>query len=282
MACMNEEQDDEAPFEVGHYVLVVNEPDAANVFGVVVKKKNRHQFIIRDADGQEITGKDDWMLHATPGDTSWSIWLIPAGGCLVNIEPDDMYYTSEPDKHVDFDALATKLASALGEQFAGTDFSVVPVMKPGEPGIRSIHNNSPIADAAIEASVTEFLERVPGMEDIWLADDEDDDEPAAFDDVLDYIANHLENHPSQLAFLHFHDPGEAEGIPFDLEVVDGRSTLTVVGDFLVIKKAMGFPGEREATRRRPAIYRLANLINIKFTERDRMVDSLVPDDDAED
>nr|MDO8113061.1 hypothetical protein [Candidatus Sigynarchaeota archaeon] len=174
MAWMNEEQEDEAPFDEGDYVLVVNDEPEFSVFGTVIEKINEQEFVITDANGNETDANGEDMLHAEEGDLCWLTWLIPKGSCLVNLDPEDKYYTTEQHDHVDFNMLADKLLAALTKKFKGVDFTVTPISYADTAGkTHAVINNSCVPDREISTFVAGFLSKTSRMK-IWFTDDDED------------------------------------------------------------------------------------------------------------
>ena len=185
MEDIDQDEEPETPFRAGNYVLMVREPDEDNVFGVIIKKVARHQFIVKIPDGDEFVCQDCILLHAEPGDTSWLIYLIPVGACIVNINPTDELYTSDSNRLVDFDVVARKVHAALSEKFIDTPFKVTPIGSNDEQGLFSIHNNSTIKDARIASIVSDVLAKAPFSDDIWIIDDPSDDDEADDEESYD-------------------------------------------------------------------------------------------------
>ena len=170
------------PFTAGQYVFVICEPDAANVFGVITRNRGRHRHVILTEQGIEITADDEAMCDASPGDISWRDYCIPRGSCLVNLEPEDTFYTSDPRLGVNFspfdkdtNTLNHVLQEALDEKFPGVVFTVTPIMDDDDERY-TLHNNSSIGDGEINEFVSAFLDKASEIPEIWNTD-EDDDEP---------------------------------------------------------------------------------------------------------
>ena len=175
----------EHPFTVGQYMLLIREPDRANVFGTITRKHGRHQHVIVTAQGFELTGDDEDLCEASPGDISWNTYCIPKGSCLVNLEPEDSFYTSDPHLGINFSpndedtgTLNHVLREALNERFHGVEFLITPIMDNGDKR-HTLHNNSSIGDDEINVFVSAFLDKASEFPEIWNTDedDEDDEEP---------------------------------------------------------------------------------------------------------
>jgi len=193
IAWMDEEQEDEEPFEEGDYVLVVNEPDSENLFGTVTQRINEHEFVITDANGNETNANDEIMLHAEEGDICWFTWLIPIGSCLVNLDPVDTYYTTGQHDHIDFNMLADKLFVALTKKFKETDFTVTPIRHADTAGkTHIVINNSSVSDQKISEVVASFLSRTSKMKDIWYTDDDPDQTDEEIDAEVDELIRQIE------------------------------------------------------------------------------------------
>jgi len=185
----DQDEQDEPPFKVGNYVLVIRQPEEdENTFGVIISKVKKHWFIVRDASGDETLNNDDDMLHAEPGDKDWFVFILPAGACIVNLIPVDEFYTMEPTRRVDFPALARKLKDALSKKFVDIEFAVSTIFEDGEDGFYTIHNNADIADAKIGAFVGDFIAKVPFFDELWYIDNDVDD---ASDKEVDVEADRM-------------------------------------------------------------------------------------------
>jgi hypothetical protein len=169
------------PFTVGQYVFVACELDTESTFGVITRNRGRHRYIILTEQGIELTADDEAMCDANPGDISWRDYCIPGGSCLVNLEPEDRFYTSDPRLGVNFspfdkdtDTLNHVLREALTAKFPGVQFEVTPLMDDEEERF-TLHNNSGASDDEINAFVNAFLDKVSEIPEIWNIDEDGDE-----------------------------------------------------------------------------------------------------------